>query len=130
LHVLDGVLNMEPVVDAFWKTFNWTIHYFKTNEVLNWNWVYPYTDAPLVMDIVQFYETTVEAKELSYKIVNQLQFILPAESLKRTNRRIKFIDETYSETREPWLKRHEWEADPRISLPWHPEFSLTSVSLL
>jgi len=130
LHILDGVLDMEPVVEAFWKTFHWTIHYFKTNEVLNWNWVYPYADAPLVADIVQFYETGIEPKKLTFRIINQLQFILPAESLKRTNRRIKFIDETYSETREPWLKRHEWEADPRISLPWDPEFNLTEVYLL
>ena len=129
LHIL-GVFDMEPVVEAFWKTFHWTIHYFTTNEVLNWEWVYPYPDAPLLHDIVQFYETPCEKKELNFKIVNQLQFILPKESLKLANRRIKFVDECYSETREPWMKRHEWETKPRISLPWHPTCALTSVFLL
>jgi 5'-3' exonuclease len=127
LHILDGVLNMEPVVEAFWKTFHWTMHYFKTNEVLNWGWVYPYADAPLVMDIVQYYETPIEKGELTFKIVNQLQFILPSESLKKCNRRVRFVDEPYSETREPWMKRHEWEVEARISLPWNPDSNLTVV---
>jgi len=130
LHILDGVLDTEPVVEAFWKTFHWTLHYFKTNEVLNWEWVYPYSDAPLLQDIVQFYETPAVHRELNYKIINQLQFILPSASLKQTNRRARFIDEPYSETREPWMKRHEWEMKPRISLPWHPSAELTSVFLL
>jgi 5'-3' exonuclease len=127
LHILDGVLNMDPVVEAYWKTFHWTMHYFRTNEVLNWNWAYPYPDAPLVEDIVQCYETECESGELSYKIINQLQVILPQKSLKLANRRVKFIDEHYEETREPWMKRYEWEMKPRISIPWHPSSSLTAV---
>jgi hypothetical protein len=130
LHILDGVLNMDPVVEAYWKTFHWTMHYFKSNEPLNWDWTYPYPDAPLVEDIVQCYETECEPGELTYKIINQLQVILPRKSLKTANRRTKFVDEYYEETREPWMKRHEWETKPRISIPWHPISSLTSVSLL
>ena len=125
LHILDGVTNMEPVVDAFWKTFNWTMHYFQTNEVLNWDWVYPYPDAPLIQDIVQLYETSMEPKELTYRIVNQLQFILPSVSLRKAKRKVHFVDEYYSETREMWMKKYEWEVKPRISLPWP---TLTSVS--
>jgi hypothetical protein len=25
------------------------------------------------------------------------------------------------------MKRHDWEMKPRISLPWNPEYDLTSV---
>ena len=52
LHILDGAENMEPVVSAFWKTFHWTVEYFKQNKSSNWNWVYPYPDAPLITDIL------------------------------------------------------------------------------
>jgi 5'-3' exonuclease len=116
---------MEPVVDAFWKTFHWTMHYFQTNEVLNWDWYYPYPDAPLLQDVVQYYETGIEKKELMYTLSQHLQIILPAASLREAKRRVRFVDEFYSETREPWMKKYDWEVKPRISLPWP---TLTSVS--
>jgi len=130
LHILDGVQNMDPVVDAFWKTFHWTMYYFKTNEVLDWNWVYPYPEAPLIQSISELYETNLKAAVLNYKITDQLQFILPSKSLHIAKRRVLFVDEYYTETREPWMKRHDWETKPRISLPWHPSASLTSVAPL
>ena len=126
LHILDGVRNMEPVVEAFWKTFHWTIHYFKTNEVLDWNWVYPYADSPLVQDIIEYYESTPIISELNYTITNQLQFILPSKSLRLAKRRVLFVDEFYDESRLQWMKRHEWEVKPYISLPWT---NVTSVCL-
>jgi len=130
LHILDGVQDMYPVVEAYWKTFHWTIHYFRTNDVLDWNWVYPYPDAPLIQDLVQFYETKCERTPLTYTITKHLQFILPAKSLHASNRLVKFKDEIYSETRNPWMKRYDWEMKPRISLPWHPTDELTSISPL
>jgi 5'-3' exonuclease len=54
LHVLDGVQDTEPVVEAFWKTFHWTSEYFKHSEPTNWYWMYPYSDAPLVSDILKY----------------------------------------------------------------------------
>ena len=125
LHILDGVIKMEPVVDAFWKTFHWTMHYFQKNDVLNWDWYYPYAEAPLLQDIVQYYETGLEKKELTYTLSQHLQIILPAASLRIAKRRVQFVDEFYSETREPWMKKYDWEVKPRISLPWP---TLTSVS--
>jgi 5'-3' exonuclease len=130
LHILDGVINMEPVVDAYWKTFHWTMYYFQKNEVYNWNWVYPYPEAPLLEDIVQVYETSLDPANLSYTITNQLQFILPSDSLRRAKRRVVYPDEYYSEMREPWMKRHEWEVKPRMSIPWSPNSFLTSISPL
>jgi 5'-3' exonuclease len=130
LHVLDGVTKMEPVVVAFWKTFHWTLHYFQTNEVYNWNWVYPYPDAPLLQDIVQLYESPIDECKLTYSVTKQLHVILPSVSLHAARRRVMFADEYYSETREPWLKKFEWEMKPRISIPWNPTSSLTSVSPL
>lgn len=118
LHILDGVENIEPVVRAYWITFHWTIHYFRTNEVLNWNWVYPYPEAPLIRDILKYTETECEKKERTFGIKEQLQFILPAKSLRTAKKLVKFPDETYKETRHPWMKRHDWEMDPRVSLPW------------
>jgi 5'-3' exoribonuclease 2 len=127
LHILDGVTNMEPVVDAFWKTFHWTMYYFQTNEVYNWGWVYPYPEAPLIQDIVQLYETTIAKEKLTYKVTDQLQVILPSASLRRSKRRAVYFDEHYEETRETWMKRYDWEMKPRISIPWSPTSSLTSV---
>jgi 5'-3' exonuclease len=118
LHILDGVRNMSPVVEAFWKTFHWTMYYFKTNSVLNWEWVYPYADAPLISDITEFYETECKSGELTFSTTKQLQFILPRKSLRTARRRIMHEDEKYTETRNPWMKRYDWEMKPRISLPW------------
>jgi 5'-3' exonuclease len=129
LNILDGVTDMRPVVESYWKTFHWTYHYFKTGEVVNWYWVYPYADAPLVNDIISYnaYET-IEEKGLTFNVTKQLQFIMPHASLRAAKRRILYPDELHSETRNPWMKRHDWEMKPRISLPWNPEYQLTSVS--
>lgn len=128
VHVLEGVTNMKPVVEAYWKTFHWTWHYFKTGEPLNWYWVYPYADSPLICNIVEYDEyKTLDAKKLNFNVNRQLQFIMPHSSLRIAKRRILYPDELHSETRNPWMKRHDWEMKPRISLPWNPEYSLTSV---
>ena len=128
LHVLDGVTNMKPVVEAYWKTFHWTWHYFKTGEPPNWYWVYPYADAPLISDIVSYDEYTKnDLKKLNFNVTRQLQFIMPHASLRIAKRRILYPDELHLETRNPWMKRHDWEMKPRISLPWNPEYCLTRV---
>jgi 5'-3' exonuclease len=127
LHNLDGVYDTENVVDAFWKTFHWTLHYFRTNEPLNWDWVYPYPDAPLLNSILEYSETTTHRGEKTFGITQQLQFILPAKSLRAAKKLVKFPDELHSETRHPWMKRHDWEMKPRISLPWNPTTSLTEI---
>jgi 5'-3' exonuclease len=127
LHNLDGVQNTEKVVEAFWKTFHWTLHYFQTNTPLSWDWVYPYPDAPLLKHILEFPETIAEKGMRTFGITQQLQFILPATSLRASKKLVKFPDEMYAETRHPWMKRHEWEMKPRISLPWNPTSVLTEV---
>jgi len=127
LHVLDGVENMAPVVEAYWKTFHWTWHYFKTGTPINWSWVFPYADAPLIEDIISYPESEVEEAPLNFTITKQLQFIMPHESLRLAKRLVVFPNEIHSETRNPWMKRHDWEMKPRISLPWHPTDELTSV---
>jgi 5'-3' exonuclease len=118
LHVLDGVFDMKPVVDAYWKTFHWTIDYFIESSPIHWDWYYPYADAPLVSDIIQYAETKVEEGELNYTVVDQLQFIMPKSSLRKARKLVKYPDELHTETRNPWMKRHDWEMKPRISLPW------------
>jgi 5'-3' exonuclease len=131
LHVLDGVTNMSPVVEAYWKTFHWSLYYFMNNTPINWNWVYPYSDAPLVSDILNYPETeTIEKGELNYTVTQQLQFIMPVTSLRQAKRRVLFANELHSETRNPWMKRHDWEMKPRISLPWNPTDHLTTISPL
>lgn len=131
LHNLDGVYDMTPVVESFWKTFHWTLHYFQTGTPLNWTWVYPYSDAPLITDIVKYPEAKpMKEEKCKYTLRHQLVFILPEESLKKTRRKVVYPDELYSETRNPWMKRHEWEMKPRISLPWNPQYSLTGVEVI
>lgn len=128
LHVLDGVVDPKPVVDAYWKTFHWTLWYFQNSEPANWYWVYPYADAPLVSDIVKYDETTeCIQKPVNFTTTNQLQFIMPSTSLRTAKRRVLFPNELYSETRNPWMKKYDWEMKPRISLPWSPEYLLTTV---
>lgn len=129
LHVLDGVQDMKPVVEAFWKTFHWTWHYFKTGKPNNWHWAYPYADAPLIMDMVKYEETTtLEEGKLNYTVTKQLHFILPSKSIGLAKRRAVYKDELHTETRNPWMKRHDWEMKPRISLPWNPKYHLTTVT--
>lgn len=131
LHVLDGVRNMTPVVEAYWKTFHWTLHQFRTNDVLDWNWQYPYPESPLVMDILKQGESKLQYRgELSYTTGDQLRFILPSRSLRIAKKRVVFPDEQYSETRNPWMKKQEWEPKPRVSLPWHVTDDLTEVAPL
>jgi hypothetical protein len=52
---------------------------------------------------------------------------MPIDSLRTARRLVLFPNEIHSETRNPWMKRHDWEMKPRISLPWHPTDKLTSV---
>ena len=131
LHVLDGVCDMKPVVEAFWKTFHWTNSYFHNNLTTHWSWTYPYADAPLIQDILKFKETTLDEQVyLNYTISDQLSFILPHSSVRKAKRRVKYEDEMYSETRNIWMKRHDWEMKPYVSLPWNPIYHLTSVSPL
>jgi len=131
VHLMDGVLNWEPVCYAFWKSFAWTLHYFKTSEVLDWEWYYPYPEAPLVSTMEDFDVPTQfvwDHPEPSYTVEDQLQFILPEHSLSKTGLSPKFPDELYQESeasRHLWMKRYVWECDPYISLPIG---KLTSVS--
>ena len=130
LHVLDGVQNMKPVVESFWKTFHWTYYYFIRNVPINWDWFYPYPDAPLITDIVEYAEVKPISGGLNFTTTEQLRFILPAKSLRIAKKLVRFSEESYTETRMPWLKKYDWEMKPRISLPWNPTESLTSISLL
>jgi 5'-3' exonuclease len=130
-HLMDGVLDWEPVVRAFWKTFAWTMHYFKTSEVLDWEWYYPYPEAPLMTvlnDYEIFAEFTWEHPEPKFTVEDQLRFILPSHSLTATGLSSVHPDELYDEqrdTRHPFMKRFAWECDPYMSLPCG---QLTSVS--
>ena len=128
LSILDGVSNMKPVVEAYWKTFHWTLYYFRTGHPPNWFWTYPYSDAPLIVDILSFEESSeLPKKDLTFNVTQQLQFIMPVKSLRAAKRRVMFPDELHSETRNTWMKKHDWEMRPRISLPWNPEYSLTTI---
>jgi len=122
LHILDGTTNIAQVVQSFWKTFDWTLHYFCENECLDWNWVYPYPEAPLVQQLVRYEEIPVQwtSAAPNFTVTKHLQFILPHDSLRRAKKRVMFPDEMYNEetdTRIPWMRRYAWECEPRISLP-------------
>lgn len=128
---MDGVLNWDPVCAAFWKTYEWTLHYFTTSEVLDWKWVYPYPEAPLLETLVGTERPMSfgwDAPHPVYTIEEHLRFILPESSLQKTGLSQQFADELYdeaTETRHPWMKRFVWECDPYVSLPLG---QMTSVS--
>jgi 5'-3' exonuclease len=130
-HLMDGVVNWEPVCHAYWKTWAWVYHYFTTSEVLDWMWVYPYPEAPLVSTLADHErpESFVwEHPEPPFSVTDQLQFILPESSLIEAGLTPKYPDELYDEatqTRHPFMRRFAWECDPWVSLPLGP---LTAVS--
>lgn len=136
VHLMDGVVNWEPVVHAFWKTYVWTLHYFTTSEVLDWCWYYPYPEAPLLATIDDYEQETEfswEHPEPPYTIEDQLRFILPEASLRAAGLTPRFPDELYdeaTETRHPWMRRYAWEADPWVSLPLEPLTRLGEYALL
>ena len=131
VHLMDGVLNWEPVCYAFWKTYAWVYHYFTTSEVLDWEWYYPYPEAPLLQTLEDFERSTQftwENPHPKMTVEEQLQFILPEHSLMKTGVPVRFPDELYdeeTESRHPWLRKFAWECDPWVSLP---HGKLTSVS--
>ena len=134
-HLMDGVVNWEPVVHAFWKTYAWTLHYFTTSEVLDWCWVYPYPEAPLLVTLDAFEQETEfswEHPEPPYGLDDQLQFILPEASLRSAGLEPRFPDELYDEatdTRHPWMRRYTWEADPWVSIPLAPLTKIAEYAL-
>lgn len=133
VHLFDGVLDWEPVCYAFWKTYAWTYHYFTTSDVLDWMWVYPYPEAPLLQTIEDFERPssfTWDHPTPTFTVEDQLRFILPEASLRAAGLDPVNPDELYdeaTETRHPWLRRFAWEADPYVSLP---STSVTEVRLL
>jgi len=136
VHLMDGVLDWEPVCYAFWKTYTWVYHYFTTSEILDWEWVYPYPEAPL-LSTLEDYE---RPSEFDWKnpsptitVEQQLQFILPEHSLCKTGVPVKYTDELYdeeTENRHPWLRRFAWECDPYVSLPHGELTSVTEVLVM
>jgi 5'-3' exonuclease len=129
--LMDGIIDWEPVCYAYRKTVAWTYHYFTTSEVLDWEWVYPYAEAPLLATLNDYDEPKSfvwDAPRPTMTVDDQLQFILPEASLITSGRTPKWVDELYdeeTETRHPWMRRFAWEADPFVSLPMGP---LTVVS--
>jgi 5'-3' exonuclease len=125
LHLMDGVVDWSKVVYAFQKTLAWTLHYFKTSEVLDWCWYYPYPEAPLLAAIVEndpITGFTWDNPTPPFGIQEQLDFILPGRG--------KYPDELYEEgrdSRHKWMKAYSWETDPFISLPWNPMQEPTRV---
>ena len=129
--LMDGVIDWEPVCFAYRKTESWVYHYFTTSEVLDWNWVYPYPEAPLLVtlgdyDVPETFQW--DSPEPTLTIQDQQQFILPEASLLTAGGSPRWPDELYDEdtqTRHPWMRRFAWENDPWVSLPLGP---LTAVS--
>lgn len=132
-HVLDGA-NPHDVANAYLKTLAWTNEYFFTNSVPDWEWYYPYPDAPLIEMVYNIEDNVAPtfSKTLTYSTIQQLQFILPSSSIRKNKRRVAFPDEFYNEeteTRIPWMKRYTWECKPRISLPWYPSEKETRIEV-
>ena len=127
LHLMDGVLDWSKVEYAYEKTFEWTLHYLKTSDVLDWCWYYPYPEAPLFSSVTEKEERTLEFTwehpTPPFGIKEQLDFILPGRGV--------YPDELYDEgpdSRHMWMKAYAWETDPYISLPWNPVTPLTHIT--
>jgi len=116
------------VVGDFWYCFYWTCQYFMNNETTDWNYVYSFPEAPLVCQILRYTEPESQdifVEEPQYTVTKQLQFILPMASLRTAKKRVCYSDEIYDAPgRIPWMRKYEWEVDPRISLPFIEENSI------
>lgn len=133
VHLFDGERNFGKIVSAYWRTYTWTLQYFLTNSIRDWNWVYPYSEAPTVSMMLRYpIEFPAESVPCSYTIETQLRCILPNTSLERAGITPVYPDEWYNEeedTRIPWMRRHRWETDPLISIPWNPTGKLTKTTI-
>ena len=133
--LMDGVVKWEPVCEAYWKTWQWVYHYFTTSEVLDWMWVYPYPEAPMVSTLADYDRPdsfTWDCPEPPFTVTDQLAFILPASSLTATRIAPRYPDELYdeaTETRHPWMRRFAWECDPWVSLPLGPLTAASEIHL-
>ena len=133
--LMDGVIDWDPVCSAYQKTVEWVYHYFTTSEVLDWDWVYPYPEAPLLATLKEFESSEPlvwDAPNPTMTVEQQLQFILPESSLVTAGGTPKWPDELYDEapeTRHPWMRRFAWEADPWVSLPMGPLTAVTEYRL-
>ena len=121
---------------AIWGPLGWmTLHYFTTSEVLDWEWAYPYPEAPLIQTLESFERTREfvwDHPEPSFTVDDQLQFILPEHSLKPSGLQPIHPDELYdeaTESRHPWMKRYAWECEPYISLPWKQLTAVDEIRL-
>lgn len=134
--LMDGVVNWEPVCYAYWKTVDWVYHYFTTSEVLDWMWVYPYPEAPLLSTLAAYDRPTSfdwEHPTPTLTVDDQLAFILPESSLRVTGGVPRYPDELYDEATESrplWMRKYAWESDPWVSLPLGPLTSVTEIPVL
>lgn len=120
-HLQDGA-DPADVVRDYWYCFYWTYNYFLMNRTTDWNFVYKFPEAPLVSQLVRFSEKKdivfLSEAEPRFNITRQLQFILPMASLRTAKKRVCYPDEIYEDPcRIPWMRKYDWEVDPRISLP-------------
>ena len=120
-HLQDGADPVDVVRD-FWYCFYWSYNYLLLNRTSDWNFVYRFPEAPLVSQLVRFEEKKdivfLSDAEPRFNITRQLQFILPMASLRTAKKRVCYPDEIYEDPgRIPWMRKYDWEVDPRISLP-------------
>jgi 5'-3' exonuclease len=134
VHLLDGNHNWERIASSFWRTYTWTLQYFLTNRVPDWDWVYPYGEAPLIQTLVRYPIQTMIVpgpKTPTFTISKQLACILPSKSLTKAGCIPVYADEYYVEevdTRIPFMRRYRWEGEPWMSVPWHPSEKLTKAT--
>lgn len=75
--------DIKLISETYWKTLNWVFDYYSNNETnISWEWHYPWTDPPLIQDLVKYPGESI-LPDINKKIPTskeQLQFILPLKS--------------------------------------------------
>jgi 5'-3' exonuclease len=75
--------DIKIISETYWKSLNWVLNYYKNNETtISWEWHYPWTDPPLIQDLV-LYPGESLLPDIDLKIPTseeQLKFILPLKS--------------------------------------------------
>lgn len=111
--------DIKIIAESYWKTLNWVLDYYSNNETtISWKWHYPWTDPPLIQDLVKYHSEGL-LPDIDRSIpshISQLKFILPLRSWVNCGLKLPAIGEYESPVMVGYggflFKSFMWECHP------------------